>query len=366
MYCEIDQDRLISAIESKDKDAIINAIDLGAVLKIDEDDICWSKYPLIAAVQTGDLEIISLLLDLGADVNAHPERSDLTALYFASKSQCCPETVKLLISAGVNLNVRYLNSTLIAHLCYFYDNREIKCLNNKQYEILQLFLEHGVDTKTTGKDDPNSLFQSAIESNDIRTVKLLLTHKVKSTQARTYDAACEAASKGSYEVLKLLLEHKFKPTPKKNKGHIGQGVLQSAIYGGHKNIVRLLLEYGATIEEPTHPSGDYYPANVYTAAKVNSKEIMKLLLEAGSNPDGGVRQKPLIDIHPLTLAVMNHNSDIVEMLIQYGANTSPVDYFLIEGEEINYSKKTPLDISIEKEFSNITEILIANGAQSAE
>ena len=93
--------------------------------------------------------------------------------------------------------------------------------------------------------------------------------------------------------------------------------MRLAIRSGHKTIVRLLLEKGAT---PDSEPSDGYDTYLCEAARDNSIDIVKSLLDAGADPDwGGEYGKTALD-----LAISNGNLAMVRMLLESSGQTNDI------------------------------------------
>jgi len=98
--------------------------------------------------------------------------------------------------------------------------------------------------------------------------------------------------------------------------YLGAGTpLQNAAATGHMEIVRLLLEHGADpnlLEEHIAPRG----RALYAAVYGGHYEIAQLLLERGANPNQPVESSA----DALSIAMMNKDQKMVDLLRSYGAN----------------------------------------------
>jgi ankyrin repeat protein len=84
--------------------------------------------------------------------------------------------------------------------------------------------------------------------------------------------------------------------------------------GAHFEIVRVLVEAGAALENPGRLTAVGY------AAYTGHVEILRYLLDRGASPDGGATgdQHPIPT--PLGMAVMKGHVDAVRLLLERGAN----------------------------------------------
>ena len=87
----------------------------------------------------------------------------------------------------------------------------------------------------------------------------------------------EACSKDRFDEVRGLIEEGVDVD---SKDEIGRTPLMWAAYKGHVEIIRLLLDHGADVNNRTY--GDYYIA-LHWAASYGKDESVKLLIERGAN-----------------------------------------------------------------------------------
>jgi ankyrin repeat protein len=129
----------------------------------------------------------------------------------------------------------------------------------------------------------------AVEKNDLAMVKLLIEKKAPFQD----DALLMATGKGQLELVKLLLDHGVSPD-----GSSHGSPLQTAIQGEHFQVVKLLVEQGARLNEQGRDL-------VATAALVNSIALVKFLVE---------NKAPLIGSE-LYWAARHRNLELIQFLI---------------------------------------------------
>ncbi|XP_013391240.1 ankyrin-1-like [Lingula anatina] len=192
------------------------------------------------ALLTGNADMVKLLLDSGAEVNAENE-DGRTPLYWAAE-----------------------------------EGHE---------DIVKLLLEHGTDPNITNEWGRTPLYWAAEEGHE-DIVKLLLEHgtdpNITNESGRT--PLCWAAEEGHEDIVKLLLERGADPNIT-NKW--GRTPLYWAAYEGHEDIVKLLLEHGA--DPNITYKWDRTPLHV--AAGEGHEDVVKLLLEHGADPNNTDKDK---------------------------------------------------------------------------
>lgn len=225
--------------------------------------------PLHLAIAYSKVEVISNLLDRGADVNAI-EVEGITPLHVAIKREKI-NILRLLLKAGANVNSTDHKYTPL-HLAIY----------SKKVNILKLLLEaDGVDVEEKGKYDCTPL-QLAAESDDVGLLKLLINARadVNAAEKSTESPLGKAVKQGKISNVKFLLDSGADVNP---KGISDFTPLHYAIFT-HPNskILKLLLKNGA----------DPYPKSIILNSPLNlilisstddylneRKECLKLLLE---------------------------------------------------------------------------------------
>ncbi|ERF71343.1 hypothetical protein EPUS_03498 [Endocarpon pusillum Z07020] len=131
-----------------------------------------------------------------------------------------------------------------------------------------------------------------------------------------------------------------------SKGAYGQTPLSLAAQKGHKAVVKLLIENGATVDSVDTKYGQ---TPLSYAAENGHKAVVKLLIENGAVVD-------LVDKHnqtPLSQAAENRHETVVKMLIENGATVDSVD--------TKYGQ-TPLSYAAENGHEAVVKLLVEKGA----
>lgn len=200
--------------------------------------------PLLIAAREGRENVISLLLQKGADLNAREIENGFNAILFAAGSGNL-NAVNLLLSKGANLtDVSKTGHTLLM--------RAVLIGNN--VELIKYLIGKGVDVNAKDIDGDTALLKSMnLFSRNIDIVKLLLGSgvDVNATNKNGNTALIEVTaliSDKSNDIIELLLKSGAKVNAANNKGstalHEGVGHL---IVGLPYRIqsVDILLKYGA-------------------------------------------------------------------------------------------------------------------------
>ncbi|KAH7205024.1 hypothetical protein BKA60DRAFT_656100 [Fusarium oxysporum] len=190
---------------------------------------------LQAVSSKGNRDVVQLLLDKGADVNAWGGQYG-NALQAASYNGN-RDVIQLLLDKGADVNARG----------GWHGNALQAALNEGHQEVVQLLLDKGADVNARGVEYGNAL-QTASYNGNRDIVQLLLDKGADvSAQGGRYGNALQAASfKGNREVVQLLLD---KGADVNTQGGEYGNALQAASYNGNREVVQLLLDKGADVND---------------------------------------------------------------------------------------------------------------------
>jgi cytohesin len=283
---------------------------------------CGGKHSSIyEAAKGGDLEGIKEFLAAGVDPDEKTGITfDLTPLSIASTK----EVAELLIDKGADVNAIPKSGLFGTSLDY--------AIRNKHPEIANLLRKHGGKTKKELKVAES--IHDASQYGNIEAVKQHLAAGVDvNAKTKTY----------------------------------GRTPLRWAAWGGHKEIVELLIAEGADVNAPQN--GGWTP--LHCAAGKDHKEIAELLITAGAD----VNAKDEDGDTPLDNA--KHKPETADLLRKhggkygtilgaaYGGDIEAVKEFLAAGANVNVKNNigmTPLHEAVHYGRKEIAELLIAGGA----
>lgn len=119
--------------------------------------------PLMYALKNRNFAVIKMLLDNGADVNAH-DSSGNTVLMYACRFNADKDIVKMLIRYGANVNARDNNWKSV--LMYASQNDNI--------EILKILIQSGANVNAKMEDGTTALIIAAQNNPNVEITKFLL------------------------------------------------------------------------------------------------------------------------------------------------------------------------------------------------
>ena len=151
-------------------------------------------------------------------------------------------------------------------------------------------------------------------------------------------ALIEAAEKGYFHIVELLLDHGCST---KCRDSWGMTALHHAAQNGSLLVAKALLSHGAAASTPA--STGLTP--LHLATWVQNSNMVALLLERGAD----VSALDTLQRTALHVAASCGLTDICNTLVDYGANTESRDGNL----------KTPLQLSIEAQYFDTSELLLS-------
>jgi ankyrin repeat protein len=296
--------------------------------------------PLITAAMKGQLVVAKYLLDHGADVNGFSGNHGYVPLIAAAENGH-KAMVELLLARGADVSGRGLNPFYLAVSKGYLGVAEVLLANKAdvnapsgtdgnrmrpvhvaardgRMDLLQLLIQHGADVNASAPGwTPLGL---AANSDNTNAVKILLDAKadIEAKNGNGNTALHEAAKTDDAGLISLLLQagatvdatNREDTTP-----------LMLAVTGNRTNAVRVLLEHKANPNRPGVGSRNFPPSRSTNALPVmfaiwsGYDDVLKLLLDAGANPEAG---SPYAE--PLFDAINNYHVGAVQLLLDHGAN----------------------------------------------
>ncbi|KAJ5439445.1 uncharacterized protein N7458_010443 [Penicillium daleae] len=255
--------------------------------------------PLICAVVHGQEAQVMALLEAGANVNIEGNKIYPTAVHGAIKAGNL-SILRLLVEKGADLSI----SNGVHGSPVEYASR----LGN--FSILRYLLKRRANIKPTGRGKYHNALQGASVSGNKAIVKALLRHgiDINITGGKFGTALTAAVLRDDIDLAEYLLKKGINPNA---PGGIYSGALQAVAASGSVSGTLLLLRYGANINK----TGGKFFTPLQAAAASGNYELVQLLLERGANVNifGGQCHSPL------HAAALTGCDDVCELLMKNGA-----------------------------------------------
>ncbi|KAI6170439.1 Alpha-latroinsectotoxin-Lt1a-like protein [Aphelenchoides bicaudatus] len=300
-----------------------NGADVNSLAKFDDDPNSPSVSPLYLAARKGHVGCVRVLLDNGANIN-HQTSEGESAIHIASKEGHY-DVVKLLVERGADTNIKDNDNDTALDLAIKSDNRNYELIN---------YLDENIKYPV----------HSAVSNN--------LTTKLNELIAANFDAYTFnehqetplriAARKGYYQIAKLLINKDPRLVNATDKHHWFP--LHYAAFEGHCGIISLLLDNGADVNSLAKFNDDSNSPSVsplYLAALNGSVECVRILLDNGAD----INHQTSEGESAIHVASKEGYYEIVKVLIENGADVNIK----------NNDNKTALDVAKNKEIIDYLE-----------
>jgi len=194
--------------------------------------------PLMEAASAGNADIVRLLLEHGADVNAQSSSGNTPLMYACAGGH--EEVVTLLLEANANVEDHNENG----------HTPLMEAASAGHVGVAKILLSHGAGINTHSNEFKESALTLACYKGHLEMVRFLLEagadQEHKTDEMHT--ALMEASMDGHVEVARLLLDSGAQVNMPADSF---ESPLTLAACGGHVELAMLLLERGANIEEVT-------------------------------------------------------------------------------------------------------------------
>ncbi|KAJ6579081.1 ankyrin repeat domain-containing protein [Mycena vulgaris] len=353
---------------------------------------------LYAASYNGHSQMVQLLIDNGADVNAQGG-------YFKNALQAASLNghelvVKLLIDKGANVNAQggYFGNAMQAAswngnesmVQLLIDNADVNteggaygnALQATSYNghelIVQLLINKGADVNVQGGPFGNALQAASLNGHELIVHLLIGKGANVNALGGEYGNALHAASYAGHESIAHLLIDKGADVNAQG-GHFGNA-LQAASLNGHELIVQLLINKGADVSQ----QGGQYGNALQAASSRGHEWVAQLLIDKGAdvNAQGGSFG------NALQAASYGGHQLVVQLLIDKGADVNVqgreygnallaashrghelvVQLLIDNGANVNAQgggHGTALQAALSKQHERVVQLLINNGADTS-
>ena len=274
------------AIENGHEKLALFLIEQGADLSIKNE---YDETILHIAVTQGLRETVALLIEKGANIDAKGRYPYKTPLHQATEHKHF-EIATFLSNNGSNPNSRDADNNIPLHLLSSSEFPKLPNSNaiiidddtlhldtmNSKVELARLLIEKGshIDALNNNEDTPllyalrSALYFEELNEARFALVKLLLSKGANATYALQKIINEENCN---FEVVKMLIDHNAKVDD--------ANILRMAIIKGNIDLVKLLIQAGASIQ-PATPNREI-SAPIHFAAWEGNVPIAKLLIEKG-------------------------------------------------------------------------------------
>ncbi|KAL9613567.1 MAG: hypothetical protein Q9167_001900 [Letrouitia subvulpina] len=258
-----------------------------------------SAPPIVRAAQAGSVIEVEILLDQGSDVNACHTRSGRNALAVASHCGNV-EVVRLLLQHGAEINNHDGSSMTPLHLAAVRGHGG----------VVKLLLQEHASVDEKGPEDATPL-RIAADRGYVEVAELLLQNRAKvNSRDRKYLTALHVAAKqGDEAMVGLLIAH---GAHIEAKDGTMMTPLHHACESGHDGVVDLLLYKKANIEA----LGDQLKTPLAYAAAAGQTHTVSLLLKKKAN----FKHRADGDMTALHWACYNEHLETAEVLLKKKAS----------------------------------------------
>ncbi|MFP3030623.1 MAG: ankyrin repeat domain-containing protein [Wolbachia sp.] len=290
---------LYLAVAEGHMDIVNTLIDKGAdVNKAGED----GKTPLYLAAVYGYINIVNTLIDKGADVNL--ANLDIWAILLLALKKNYPNVVKVLIGKVPDVDRAvpdFLKKTGKWTLLLW-------AAENGHKDVVDALIDKGADVDKVSEAGWWSPLHLAAARGYVDIVEALINKGAdvnKISQGR-YTPLSQAAQFGHVDVARILINNGANV----NGGYSTHLPIYSAIHGGRKEVIELLLEKGADINATEGGDG---ATPLLSATYKGRKEVVELLLKKGAD----VNKADKYGRTPLSWAVRKHKIDVCEPIVNH-------------------------------------------------
>ena len=302
------------------------------------DDTFGDTCLIGASKQQCSIEVLQLLIDHGADVNATNKENE-TALTVACSNKD-EDAINVLLNASADLNI---TDDTFGDTCLHTAVRE-ECSR----EVLQAIIDHGAEVNATNKENETAL-TVACSNKDEGAINVLLNASADlNITDDTFGDTClhtAVREECSREVLQAIIEHgaEVNATNKEN-----ETALTLACINKDESAINVLLNANA---DPNIPDNTYGDTCLIDASKQEcSIEVIQALIDHGADVNATNKEHETA----LTLACINKDESVINVLLNACANHNIPDNTCGDTSIIDASKNK---CSIE-----VIQVLIDHGA----
>ncbi len=264
----------------------------------DDDDEIFHNFPLLVE----DLDDNSDDNDEKEDEKVLEEKdaAKTTLMHLASESGHA-EILKVLIDNGASVNALDQDGAIPLHLAAYHGRTE----------ALKVLIEHGAQVNAKDNEQYTAL-HCAADEGQVEAMEILISNgaDLDVVDEEYMTPLLTVSEQGLDKSAKILLSHgaNFRARGKKQMTS-----LHLAARGGHEGIVSILLEYASQDDIDSLDEDNWTP--LHSACLLGRCGIVDMLLQAGADPN----VLNSANDSPLTYASANGSVSIVESLLEAGA-----------------------------------------------
>ena len=288
------------------------------------------QTPLHHAAKSQNSGIVKLLLDKGADIDA-PDSYNMTPLTVAvCHGQI--ENCKVLLECGADASLRTSYGQSIVELA----------VGNEYPAIVRLLLEYGVDINTRDRVG-GTMLNSAIMIDE--------THVIGEMKLRRYG---DSFSTTKLEILKLLIDNSIDIEARLSDGATA---LHTAALVGDNEAIKILLDAGAN----PNVVDDCNRKPLWAAVRENNVETVKLLLKRTKDINDQIYNGHTC----LSTAARWGHEECVKLLLEAGAeiwSQAPGPQFLEPERRLLWYGCDALGWAVDGGHFGVIELILRAGA----
>jgi ankyrin repeat protein len=250
------------------------------------------------AAKTGDLERLKEILREDPSLINSPDKDKMTPLHHAVDAGKL-EAASLLINMGADVNAINFKKETPLHIAAYEGNTD----------AVRLLLEHDADLTMREMRDRIPLFLACNWGHDLETVRLLINagSDVNDKNSRGEIVLISTLTYGKKEIIDLLID----------RGAIipdDKGILRRVLYVTASNGME--RPFNIAVKKSEKQNMEWWKGiSMHACARGGSVPIAKALLDKGAD----FRQKNRYGIEPLHIAAENGRTEFVEFLLSKGA-----------------------------------------------
>lgn len=255
--------------------------------------------PLMFACAGGHEEVVSILLEAGANVEDHNENGHTPLMEAASAGHV--GVAKLLVANGASINTHSneFKESALTLACY-----------KGHLEMVRFLLEAGADQEHKTDEMHTALMEASMDGH-VEVARLLLDSGAQvNMPADSFESPLTLAACGGHVELAMLLLDRGANIEEVNDE--GYTPLMEAAREGHEEMVALLLSQGADINAQTEETQE---TALTLACCGGFLEVADFLIKAGADIEIGAST-------PLMEASQEGHLELVRYLINAGANVN--------------------------------------------